>query len=661
MNKKININKGIYNLNLGNEHEAILDFKKSMEILKNEDLLLNEKNNQELNLCYINILNFQALINKNNKLFEKYSLKILELIEFGKNKINNLNQIGLKVIISNIIEFNEIQNTQLIDDKNSNKLDYLNLIDEFIKYVDDDIYLDNIIINNLHLRAKFNFEAENYEISLKFLNELDEKIISSNIQKGDKEILMKNSLILKEKNLNKIYKNKSSDLLLINNILGNYLDLFNNIKNQNIQMNKNIINIISDPYEILFFENFYENFKEINENRIIKKFFDLHSYTQIFHINTSKKYEILNLINYYMLFFKNFTCLKEIIEKLNPIKNNIEKNNFGKNKSLKKIIEKSTNDLIFEYLQNKFDNHSIIKVICEFMSKEKLKDIKNNIKNNENLSQVNKFVKKQINLVLLENNNKKNLNNSALLDNLILKSYLFDISDKNPKDLNKYFKNIKLLINAKKINSQNKKLNRNINLSTIEMKLFNFSDRKNNLKNLKLEIKDKFLNHDFLSREEKFIKLCSVILTISNSLYKLSEENYTKLYMFLNNKENIYFKNLFVIKNNIGNKKINFYCEYSIDLIDLILLNEKEQIKSFVLSNTPEIKDLVSELKRIKILNFILKSYVNIYYSNNNLSEIKDIILKNKNLVDEINNHKEEGIYLFQHLENTIDQYLIVN
>lgn len=671
---RLSLLKGIVALRTQKDKEGILHLKEALAVIEKQKLL----GQQEINICiasdYLTILLLQAQVYFKSKIAEKCNSKIAESFEFFKKwKSSDFSLDAKRLFVNEFLGFCEAMknshNLAAINNNSNNNLftEGLNSIENLIGEIKNSKTRDEFHLRfNLiwmALQAQKQIEPKNYFKKLdKFIEILDKLDLDPKlIESARLEITnLKDNLCVKS--LQNIYDTEINKILL-----NNQFEILKILKKQNVNLHSDLIlDETALSYSLLNFFNAYSNIKNNKVQERIEQIISSSNIDFIWDQKTTKNY-IANL-NYSLLYLKNEKILESLNNKINKgssaesnqIINDFDKFNLEKNS--KKLHEfKKLNEVDFNEIRN----------TSNFIQREKLKSLNSgNLNNLNNLNKISKFMQKEISLLIKNNVSNKNKTEDKFNYNIILKCFSFDnCKNKNLTDIQKLNKAVEkyFAINKTDKSKPSDKLNRNMNLSNIKIEMFNLQEIiKGKFKaNPIITFKENFIDNYRVYSEEETRKLAFSVLAISNSYFKIAEENFLKLFLFFNEKKfdvNNYFKNQFVVRHNLAHKRVDFYSNLSLQLTQIIFSNKNDSVKSIL--NSKEAKDieLVSELKKLIAFNFVTKCYTALYFSNTDLNELNKIIKDNKGFLDDLlcdvsnNNDKIEIRNQFERLEDILKQ-----
>jgi len=679
---KIKLQKAIIQMKCNKDKEGIILLKEALDIIKKNNLLNREKIDINTANDFLTISLYQFVIYSKSKKFEKSRDKLSEILEFFiKLRSNSFNKSSKNFLIKNILEFCE-------DNKsNSSYKDFfikcLKVIEPLIldikcKKTKDEYFL------RLYL-LYFTFDIKNDYDYIRTISKLDEYAdVFENLLVDDwlKEsakfqiIHFKNSLCEEIiQNYNDEGKDNNYYQSFANIFMENQIKYFDTLKNRNNSLPQD--SIVDNNLLSFWLSNYYQNYIKIKNSNFDER---LQMIIDKNYINWDNKLKIqfIQFLNYKFLFFKDEKTLKN----LNDIKDNTMPVEFeDKGFNNKGIDLKGEADIIQSKIKLnllKELNFKEIKFYSDLIHKEKLKNLNSNkIQNHKNLKQISKFLNKEINLLMRNiQSNKTNFDESkrenTMLDDLMLKCFAFDSSKsksvksftKLNKSIGKFFK-----LNNGKFQSNKKKLIKYRNLDDVKINLYNIkyiisSECDENSNNSLFSQNLNFINNTRIYSIEEIRKLVMTGLVISTTYFNTSEENLTKFILFFNEKtidKNNYFKNTFIIMNNIANKRISYLLDLSAQLIKCIFSVKNESIENFL--NSSEISDisLKEELIKLAANIFLLKIQTSFYFSNSNLNELINLLKENKKFLNGLNldnNIKEEIYNKFEQIEGLICQNL---
>jgi len=659
--------RAIINIKNRKEKEAILLLKDIQDILKNTKYL--EQENIDINIAsdYLSLLLFQADIYKNNNYLEKYKIKLIECIEFFKNhKNSNFDVKSKKYFIERILQFFEIE-------LNKDNFDKKEIDDKFYKTLKE---IEKIIFDIKNGKSREEFKLR---ITLIF-STLDLDFFKSNHIETNSEIFdfiedlkidinSKEEIGLKILNLynkflyDNIYDDKNSNNsmkeIFIKKLFNNYIKLKKIIHHRS-KYTKNNNYIIDNCFLSFSLEKFYENYIKIKKSNFNNEVFDVLNKFEICNWSKQTKKDIINIINYTFLYKKN----QKIIDYLNETIDNP----LNKNKNIFVEINENKNNSNIINLKD-FEELDIVDLrkIIDTIFYKKIRIPNVDLNNKNMLESINRYIYKKINIMLIDKNNSPIYNKNSgsqylLLDNIIIKCFLLDsVNFRNSKNL----KNLKSIVDKIfkiSITKPNMKLNRNRKINDVNIDLFEIKNFQENLENIsffKLVPNSSLIDNNIVYSDIEINKKISTLLILSITFFKLAQENFNKLVNFFKEEnKNNYFKNISVIRNNVAERTINHYSNFSLKILSIIFDTKNESINYYLksLNNDKDLK-LVYDLKKLVVYNFLLKINVSIYFSNVDCSELLESLKENKKYLDFIeNNDREEILKTFNLLEMILEQ-----
>ena len=308
------------------------------------------------------------------------SLKINKLLKdiISSNNKNEILKELIKIIIYNLN--NNSNNNIIKDDDNNNYYNNINTPSIINKYLN---LLENIINDNYNNIIIKKYNKILYEILLKNLNDIDNKIRNKSTDLITKILLMFNNNIIITNFFKKLFYNNNNYSLTFNK-----LKIINNLFDKNFFQKKFIYNNILIDFIILNISNKKSEIRKISLI-ILNKFITLNGIKSI-----SKK---INTIP--------SNHLQKIMKEIPTINEYLSYNNMNKFKNITSIEN-------YNYIKNNFvKKHSISSLnIFSYNHKNKFKKYNNNIYNNKN--NLSSFISS------FSNNNSFNSNNSNNNNNL---------------------------------------------------------------------------------------------------------------------------------------------------------------------------------------------------------------------------------------------------
>jgi hypothetical protein len=641
---KLRLLKGIVALKTQKDKVGIILLKEGLEIIENQKLLEQQQINISISSDYLNILLLQAKIYLKNKLNDKYNQKITESLEFfGKLTYSNFSLEAKRILINDILLYCEgIKNNSEIDNTKNLAAEGLKAIENLIPEIKnsktrDEFHLRFNILWMALQAKKPTIDAKSFfkkmEMFTDIINKLD--LDAKVIESAKLEIFnLKDTLCMK--NLQNIENQNDYDPEVHKILLNNQFEILKILKNNIHNYNNHMIadeNIIS-----LHLLNFFESYSQIKNYKITERIKQIISFSQNFTWDAKITKDFIENLNYNFLYLKNV----KIIENLNKV-NQVISNETNDENTVSNDFDKFNQEKNYQKIKElkilKEIDFNEIANITNFIQREKKKSENFAKINFKSLNKISKFMQKEISLLIQNNKNKQ----ENKLDCLILKCLLFNnFNSKNLKSIHKLNKIVEkfFILNNKNKIKPTEKLNRNMNLSDIQIKLFNLTEVIKGEFNSDPEIyiKANLLDNYKEYSTEEIRKIIISVFTLANCYFKIADENYMKLFLLFNEKtfdENNYFKNMFVIRHNIAHKRINFFSNFSIQLIQIIFSTKNNFVKSFIQSNDPKNIELVSEIKKLIANNFITKCYTALYFSNVDLNQLCNLIKENKSFLDD--------------------------
>lgn len=669
---KLNLLKGLIALKSQKDKEGIILLKESLEIITYQKLLEPENINISIASDHLTILFLQADIFLKNGIIDKYCEKIKESLNFFLNlSSDDFNLEAKRTFIKNVLEFNEF----FKNNKNTINDNYIKLATEGLNAIENIIpeIKNSKTRDEYHLRFNLiwmSLQAQNKTIddkSLlhkidKFIHILDKLDLNLNLIDSSKlEIFnLKNILCLRNLQNN---QNNYFDEQMHKNLLINQFEILKIMKNNNqITNNESIADDSLLTADLIKFYQNYLHIKSYNINQRIEKIIDVNPKFNWDKIYTKAFVENLNFNFFYLQNQKiieglNVLYKQSLADNINDEKKYTDEfDKFEQEKNSQKIEElKKLNDIQFDEIKN----------TSNFILQEKKFNLYINNKSNlDSLNRISKFMQKEISLII--KNNKNNQVNK--LDDLILKCLSFDnINKKNLKKIQKLNKLVEkyFIINNNYNGKGSPKINRNMNISNIEIELFNLTDITKGEFNTNLIInsKDNLLNNYREYSTEEIRKILLAFLTVSNTYSKIAEDNFLKLFLFFNEKtfdKNNYFKNMFTIRHNLAHKKINLYLNYSLQILQIVFSSKNPSLILFFETQEAKDNELICELRELIVNNFITKCNTALYFSNTDFNKLKDLVKENKVFLDIfMPNMKQSRIYIenkFDRLEDSLEK-----
>lgn len=650
------------------------EFDKSLTHKPNYQYVFNE---------LLKVACYKALINKNSSI-ENYKRHIMEMISFFESyssKDFKFNSQARVLLIQNSLDLLETKEVNIPD---SQKAKILDIASAAINTLKNKELITQLNIKKDYIILSNKLQAGEYKNSVfEMLNDLSAKIISLkhlNQEKYDLEL----------RNFHEEKQNLIINHLLTSSewnawVLKSDLEYFKFIKN-NLQLDDKIF--LSKSYShnkytnAIAFLSFYRNYKAIADKKLIQRMLEFSLNTNFLSKNKTSLEDLLEIFNYKILFLKN----EKIMEKYKALINEVlvfkSLENPDSHKQLQDASFSNTNGImgknssekdLFFFNQISYSRTDLqsIRILADFLTREKIKyyaSIREAAP--ENLNKLLQFFRKQLNYLMQENNIKlacekdDKARAQIRLENVVLYCLYFEqIKNKTHKSKKYFFVFLKKYFEI--LYPQAVKPIRHASLDSVKINLFSFKDLKANkfASELITSIEPKaslFKASEKYSNEE-ISETFTALSLIAVSFYRLAEENYSKLIFYCNNAQDqaysaSYFKNSLIIKNNFVNKNINSYSDISIRIALFVLHNKNDLIKAFINSEDEKNILLVEELKKCLVLNYVLKIYLSLYFTNCPIQGLKDSLRDNRDFIEEFTKNKSAIKVVFDDLENLLNQ-----